>query len=199
MDFDLAVPDHTTLARRRRTVSVNLNAPRRTGPVDLVLDSTGLKFCGPDEWDRLKHGEKRRAWRKLPIAVDASTGETLAHVLTDRDTSDAAMAYPLVASAGGRIRTVIAPLSVCKANACRAVDGAYDGAPVYDAIRRARPPRSRPAGGWPGRRTTDEGCVPMPRPLSSGSSTPAGTGSQQEHSVHSAGKGRSGSRPKSRP
>jgi transposase len=131
MGLDLAVPDHTTLVRRRRTVPVEMNAPGRTGPVDLVLDSTGLTFCGPGEWDRLKHGEKRRSWRKLHIGVDASTGEVLAHELSDSDTSDAAMAGPLVAHAGGRIRSVIA-------------DGAYDGAPVYEAIRSARPPRSPP-------------------------------------------------------
>ncbi len=41
------------------------------------------------------------------------------------------MAGPLVENAGGRIRSVTA-------------DGAYDGAPVYAAIRAARPPRSPP-------------------------------------------------------
>jgi hypothetical protein len=131
MGLDLPVPDHTTLARRRRTVAVEMNAPGRKAPVDLVLDSTGLTFHGPGEWDRLKHGEKRRAWRKLHLAVDAGTGEILAHGLTDSDTADAAMAGPLVEDAGGRIRSVTA-------------DGAYDGTPVYTAIRAARPPRSPP-------------------------------------------------------
>ncbi|MEM6549235.1 MAG: transposase [Pseudomonadota bacterium] len=105
--------------------------------------ANGLKFYGPGEWDRLKHGEKRRAWRKLHIAVDADTGEILAHLLTDSGerqratgssaaaNADAAMAGPLVEGAGGRIRSVIA-------------DGVYDGAPVYEAIRAARPPRSPP-------------------------------------------------------
>jgi len=63
--------------------------------------------------------------------VDAGTGEILAHELTDSDTADAAMAGSLVARAGGRIRSVIA-------------DGAYDGAPVYAAIRALPPPRSPP-------------------------------------------------------
>jgi len=75
--------------------------------------------------------KKRRSWRKLHIALDAGTGEVLAHELTDSNTSDAAMAGPLVEHAGGRIRSVIA-------------DGAYDGAPTFDAIRSARPPRSPP-------------------------------------------------------
>jgi Transposase DDE domain len=131
MGLTLPVPDHTTLARRRCTVPIAMNAPGRQAPVDLVLDSTGLTFHGPGEWDRLKHGEKRRAWRKLHLAVDAGTSEILAFHLTDSDTADASMAGPLVEHAGGRIRSVTA-------------DGAYDGAPVYDAIRAARPPRSPP-------------------------------------------------------
>jgi hypothetical protein len=131
MGLTLPVPDHTTLARRRRTVPIEMNAPGRKAPVDLVLDSTGLTFHGPGEWGRLKHGEKRRAWRKLHVAVDAGTGEILAFDLTDSDTADAAMAGPLVEHAGGRIRSVTA-------------DGAYDGAPVYAAIRAARPQRSPP-------------------------------------------------------
>ena len=131
MGLNLLVPDHTTLARRRRTVPIDMNAPGRKAPVDLVLDSTGLAFHGPGEWDRLKHGEKRRAWRKLHLAVDAGTGEILAFELTDSDTTDPVMAGPLVAAAGGRIRSVTA-------------DGAYDGVPVYQAIRAARPARSPP-------------------------------------------------------
>ena len=131
MGLALPVPDHTTLARRRRTVPIAMNAPGRTAPIDLVLDSTGLTFHGPGDWDRLKHGEKRRAWRKLHVAVDAGTGEILAFELTDSDTADATMAGRLVAQAGGRVRSVIGDL-------------AYDGAPVYAAIRAARPPRSPP-------------------------------------------------------
>jgi len=34
-------------------------------PVDIVIDSTGLKFHGAGEWSRTKHGESRRSWRKL--------------------------------------------------------------------------------------------------------------------------------------
>jgi hypothetical protein len=94
MGLTLPVPDHTTLARRRRTVPIDMNAPGRKAPVDLVLDSTGLAFHGPGEWERLKHGERRRAWRKLHLTVDAGTGEILAHELTDSDTADTAMAGP---------------------------------------------------------------------------------------------------------
>jgi Transposase DDE domain len=43
--------------------------------VHLLVDSTGLKLGGPDEWLTEKHGtRKRRAWRKLHLGVDANTG-----------------------------------------------------------------------------------------------------------------------------
>jgi hypothetical protein len=102
-----------------------------TKPTDIVLDTTGLKFYSAGEWARQKHGETRRSWRKLHISVDPATSGIVAHELTDDDTSDAAMAGPLVAGSGGNIRRVFA-------------DGAYDGAPVTEAIRETRPPRSPP-------------------------------------------------------
>ena len=52
MQVDLAVPAHTTLARRRRTADVQQRRWSRKGPVDIVIDSTGLKFFGAGEWAR---------------------------------------------------------------------------------------------------------------------------------------------------
>jgi hypothetical protein len=124
-------PAHTTLARRRRIVSIDMANSPRHGPMDIVLDSTGLKFHGPGEWARAKHGEKRRSWRKLHVSVDPDRGEIVAHARTDDAASDASQAGGLVARSGGRIRTVFA-------------EGAYDGAPVYAAIRAARPVKSPP-------------------------------------------------------
>src|SRR3954463_11016256 len=49
LDLDLPVPDHSTLSRRAETLRV----PRPkagSAPVHLLVDSTGLKFCGPGEW-----------------------------------------------------------------------------------------------------------------------------------------------------
>lgn len=74
LGLDLAVPDHRTLSRRAETLEV----PRpRLGrePVHLLVDSTGLKLCGPGEWLVEKHGTRtRRGWRKLHLATDAGTG-----------------------------------------------------------------------------------------------------------------------------
>jgi hypothetical protein len=63
--LDLAVPDHSTLSRRAETLQV----PRpRAGkePVHLLVDSTGLRLCGPGEWPAEEHGSRtRRSWRKF--------------------------------------------------------------------------------------------------------------------------------------
>jgi Transposase DDE domain len=65
LGLDLAVPDHTTLSRRAATLEV----PRSrsgSGPLHLLVDSTGLKLGGAGEWLVEKHGTRtRRAWRKL--------------------------------------------------------------------------------------------------------------------------------------
>ena len=46
----------------------------------LLVDSTGLKLCGPGEWLIEKHGTRvRRSWRKLHIGVDADTGRIVAY------------------------------------------------------------------------------------------------------------------------
>jgi hypothetical protein len=78
LGLDLAVPDHTTLSRRAE--SFDMVQPRSgSGPVHLLVDSTGLKLCGSGEWLLAKHGTKTpRSWRKLQIAVDADTGQIAA-------------------------------------------------------------------------------------------------------------------------
>jgi hypothetical protein len=72
MDLALPCPDHTTLSRRHATVEIRQQVRRTSqGPVDLIVDSTGLKVCGQGEWHSQKHGEKtRKRWKKLHIGVD---------------------------------------------------------------------------------------------------------------------------------
>ena len=66
MGLDLPVPDHSTLSRRSRTLAVAPQAA--SGPVHLLVDSTGVKLSGPGEWLVEKHGtQRRRAWRKLHL------------------------------------------------------------------------------------------------------------------------------------
>ena len=117
----LSVPDHTTLSRRGRALAGRQpRVPASSGPVHLVLDSTGLELFGQGEWDAEKHGRMRRQWRKLHLAVDAGTGEIAAHVLTEGHADDAAQVPALLGQAEGVIASVTA-------------DGAYDGEPTHAA------------------------------------------------------------------
>ena len=85
-----------------------------SGPVHLLVDSTGLKLCGPGEWLIEKHGAKRRrAWRVLHLATDADTGRIVASVLTDRDADDGSQVGPLLERVDGSVASFIG-------------DGAYD-------------------------------------------------------------------------
>src|SRR5215213_180779 len=57
LGLDLGVPDHTTMSRRAETLEVPRPASGPGGePVHLLVDSTGLKLCGPGEWLAEKHG-----------------------------------------------------------------------------------------------------------------------------------------------
>src|SRR5215831_12528572 len=82
LGLDLAIPDHSTLSRRADTLAA-ARPPSSAEPVHLLVDSTGLKLCGADEWLVEKHGaSRRRSWGKLHIGVDADTGRIVAATLT---------------------------------------------------------------------------------------------------------------------
>ena len=128
MGEDLAVPDHTTLSRRART---GRSFDRRQGrcvsaegPIHVLIDSTGLEVYGAGQWLEEKHGARsRRGWRKLHLAMDADSGEIIAHVMTDQDVGDASQVGPL-------LDQIAAPIGQFTA------DGAYDGKPTYDVVTR---------------------------------------------------------------
>jgi len=52
MGFDIALPDFSTLSRRSKGLALPSTKSRATtsGPVHLVVDSTGLKVFGEGEW-----------------------------------------------------------------------------------------------------------------------------------------------------
>src|SRR3954467_4236088 len=115
LGLDLSVPDHTTLSRRAATLEgPRPKSDRDAEPVHLLVDSTGLKLCGPGEWLIEKHGTtRRRAWHKMHIGVDADTGQIVASALTTHDADDGSQVGPLLDQVDGRIASVTG-------------DGAYD-------------------------------------------------------------------------
>ena len=86
------MPDHTTLSRRSATLAVprpSAGTDSEAEPLHLLVDSTGLKLCGPGEWLVERHGTRtRRSWRKLHLGVDADTHEIVAVELTLDDVGD---------------------------------------------------------------------------------------------------------------
>src|SRR4051794_15300906 len=96
--LDLSVPDHTTLSRRAEGLEVpRPRSDSNVEPVHLLVDSTGLKLCGPGEWLIEKHGTRvRRSWRKLHIGVDADTGRIVASELTTNEVDDGSQVGPLL-------------------------------------------------------------------------------------------------------
>ena len=49
MNIDLEVLDYTTLARRVRGLKIDFVANKPRGPINLILDSTGIKVVGEKE------------------------------------------------------------------------------------------------------------------------------------------------------
>ena len=126
LGIDLAVPDHSTISRRAETLKI----PRPCGgrkPVHLLVDSTGLKLCGPGEWLVEKHGTRTRlGWRKLHLATDADTDWIVASKLTGRDAADGSQVGPLLSQMEGPAASFTG-------------DGAYDQGDVYAEVTTRHP------------------------------------------------------------
>ena len=119
LEVDLPIPDHTTLSRRLQKLGEIRFRRLATGrPIHLLIDSTGLRI----HVGHLREPPRRRAWRKLHLAVDGGTGEIVASDLTGRRTRDSARVTTLLGQLDGRVASVSA-------------DGAYDTKRVYEAAQ----------------------------------------------------------------
>lgn len=122
--LDWRVPDFSTVSRRQKSLQVQLPYRASTCALDLLVDSTGIKFLGEGEWKRKKHGaEYRRQWRKVHLGIDASTLEIRAIEVTDNSVGDAPMLPQLL----GQIPSHEPIASV-------SADGAYDTKACHAAI-----------------------------------------------------------------
>lgn len=136
LGVELRVPDYTTLSRRRRALEVALPRRKKSEPLHVVCDSTGIKVYGEGEWKVRQHGyTRRRTWRKLHLGVDEATGELVAAVVSTNSFKDSQLLGDLLAQVEDEITQVSA-------------DGAYDSRHCYDAIRErearaAIPPQKR--------------------------------------------------------
>ena len=122
MKVRLPVMHYSTLCRRARRLELSLAAPRKVR--HLVIDSSGLKVYGEGEWQMRTHGkQKRRTWLKLHIAMEASTHQITAALITDKDVLDRNAMAGLLEQTESEIERVCA-------------DGAYDFEQCYRAIKK---------------------------------------------------------------
>ena len=157
--LDWKVPDFSTVCRRQKTLRVQLPYQSSATALDLLVDSTGIKFLGEGEWKRKKHGaEYRRQWRKVHLGIDAQTLEIRAIEVTENSVGDAPMLPELL----GQIPADEALASVSG-------DGAYDTKACHAAIAqrnaqavipRARTPRRGRRPWWERMRATKR-CEPV--------------------------------------
>ncbi len=98
--LDWAVPDYTTLCRRQKTLAVQDPYRRADGPLNLLVDSAGIKFLGDGEWQARKHGvQGRRQWRKVHLAMDTATSDIRAVEFTPSSDGDSPVLPELPSSA----------------------------------------------------------------------------------------------------
>lgn len=110
------MPDFSTVSRRQRHLQVQLPYQPRTRALELLVDSTGIKFLSEGEWKRKKHGaEYRRQWRMVHLGIDAQTLEIRAIEVTDNSVGDAPM-----------LPELLAQIAADEAIASVSGDGAYD-------------------------------------------------------------------------
>jgi hypothetical protein len=125
-ELDIKCPDSSTLSRRLQ--ELGLTSPRYKNYeksddnlAAIMIDSTGLKRFGRDEWHQEKHNvSANRSWRKLHIAVNGKH-YIVGSSLTNRFIPDAQ-------EIAGLLGQIDQPIDHFTA------DGAYDDNAVYEQV-----------------------------------------------------------------
>jgi len=120
MGLEIKAPDYSCISKR----SVSLELKRLIDNIKqgshVIVDSTGLKVYGKDEWYQEKHNVKaRRTWRKLHLGIDENH-QIIACDLTDKSVGDT--------TALDNLFDQIEEFDTFMG------DGAYDGDSVYKKI-----------------------------------------------------------------
>jgi IS5 family transposase len=121
--MEAAIPDYSTLSRRRATLETTLPRTRSQEALPVVVDSTGVKVLGEGEWKVQQHGYTyRRTWRKVRVGVDEASEEIVAAVVTTNNYHDSQPLSDLLDQVDEEIAQV-------------AGDGAYGWRTCYEGIR----------------------------------------------------------------
>ena len=121
MELTIEAPDYTTLSKRSGSLELQRLVDTIEQGSHVIIDSTGLKVYGKDEWHQEKHGvTAKRSWRKLHLAVDEKH-QIVACDLTDKSVGDPTAAQDLLTQIDALGKVV--------------ADGAYDTHATYEAAR----------------------------------------------------------------
>lgn len=122
LHLEVAIPDYSTLSRRRARLEIALPRTRSNEALHVVVDSTGVKVFGEGEWKVRQHGYTyRRTWRKVHVGVDEASGEIVAAVVTTNSYHDSQLLPDLLE----QVNEAVAQVSG---------DGAYDRRTCYETI-----------------------------------------------------------------
>ena len=117
MGVDLDAPDHPTRSRRSQSLAVACRRLPSSGPLHLLVDSTGLSMVGEGAWAAVNHGGRGpRGGKKRPLAGDRAGVIVAPPAKTargsrrrprsrarDRTITDVRTARPAPLEAGGRL------------------------------------------------------------------------------------------------
>jgi IS5 family transposase len=123
LHLEVAIPDYSTLSRRRATLEMPLPRSRSHEALHVVVDSTGVKVFGEGEWKVRQHGYTyRRTWRKVHLGIDEARGEIVAAIVTTNNYHDSQVLPDLLEQVDAEIEQVSG-------------EGSYDRRTCYEAIR----------------------------------------------------------------
>ena len=126
MKSTISIPDYSSISKRSISLPRHVLSEAMEPGSLVIVDSTGLKVYGKDEWHQEKHDvAARRTWRKLHLAVDEHH-QIVACELTTPEVGDPSAVPELLAQ-------IVAPFKTFMGN------GAYDGEPVSQAVLNHQP------------------------------------------------------------
>jgi Transposase DDE domain len=126
MKSAISIPDYSSISKRSISIPRHVLSQALEPGSLVMVDSTGLKVYGKDEWHQEKHDvPARRTWRKLHLAIDEHH-QVLACELTTPEVGDPSAVADLLAQIDAPFDAFIG-------------DGAYDGEPVSQAVLKQQP------------------------------------------------------------
>src|SRR5471032_1780271 len=122
----ISIPDYSSISKRSISIPMDVLSQAMDPGSLVIVDSTGLKVCGKDEWHQEKHDvPARRTWRILHLAIDEHH-QVLACELTTPEVGDTTTVPDLLDQITTPFETFMG-------------DGAYDGEPVAQAVLAKQP------------------------------------------------------------